>query len=230
MIKYRNYLIGFLLISVNTYADCYLDIGTGHTSGNVSSQEIRNGNSTISKLDKSGSANSLSIGCPISRRIFVSVEYIELSENYALLGDNFSFLGTETKSESKSVGTSISFDLYQSEKIKFSAGAGYGKWESKTPIVQAHWDLSSTPVTLIFENKYHSSNGYTPYAHINLFFFLDRRLSIGIQYNYYHKVGYVEPIIDFDALSIGDLPGSIKVGDSKVSSIEAYLMRLRWSF
>jgi hypothetical protein len=210
-------------MSANTYADCYVNIGKGSTSENVFFQEIRNGNSTFSKLDKSGSATSLGIGCPISERIFVSIEYIDLSENFELLG-------TEADLNSKSLGASISLDLYESEKLKFAVGAGYGKWESKTQIAQARWDFSTTPITLFFENRYHSSDGYTPYAHIDLTYFINSRLSLGIQYNYYHKIGYVEPIIDYDALFIGDIPGAIKVGDSKFSSVEAYLIHLRWSF
>ncbi len=223
MFKYQIYLIGVLLFPGHAYANCYIDIGKGHTSGNVTLQEIQNGSSEFRELDKSGSTESISIGCPVSKGISISIEYLEFSEDFDLFG-------SAIESDSKSFSLSTSFEVYQFEKLNISVGAGYGRWESKTIIPQARWDFTLTPVTLFIEDKTHSSDGYTPYAHINLFHSFNRSLSLGFKFSYYHELGYVEPIIDYDALSTGDIAGALKVGSPKNSSVEIYSIHLRWSF
>ncbi len=223
MIKQQLLLLGVLIIPTHTYANCYIDIGIGDSSGNVTIQKIENGGQTFSKHDKSGSTKSLSIGCSISKRISASIDYVEFLEQFDLLG-------SEIELESYSYGISSSLDLYQSEKVNFAVGAGYGQWKSKPQFQEAHWDFSRTPVVLVIEDKSYSMDGYTPYAYFNLNYSLNKSLSLGIKYSYYNELGYVESIIDLDALSVGDIVGALKPGSSKNSSVEIYSIFFRWSF
>lgn len=223
MIKPQLSFIGLLLIPMYTYANCYIDIGKGDSSGSVTFQEIENGDTTSNELDKSGSTEFLSFGCSISKKISLSIEYVEFSES-------FNFFGSKSELESKNFGISTFINLYQSEKVKFAVGAGYGKWNTRTQIAEARWDFTSTPVTLFIEEKTRSINGYTPYSYVNLIHSFNRNLSLGFKYNYYSELGYIEPILDLDALSIGDLSGALQAGPSKNSSVEIYSLYFRWSF
>lgn len=223
MIKPQIFLSGILLIPALTYANCYIDMGNGDSSGSVTIQTIENGGSTISKHDKSGSINSLSTGCSIAKRISVSIDYVEFSEK-------FDIWGSEKESESYSYGISTSLDLYQYDKVIFAVGAGYGKWNSKTQFPEIYWDFSRTPVLLVLEDKSYSVDGYTPYAYFNLKYSLDKNISLGIKYHYYNEIGYIEPIIDLDALSTGELTRAFRSGPPKKSSVEIYSLYLRWSF
>ncbi|MCU7808506.1 MAG: porin family protein [Candidatus Thiodiazotropha sp. (ex Semelilucina semeliformis)] len=216
---------GFALIfPVTSLAfEGHVELGFGHTRSKPDIENASYGIIDDSSLDKTGDAVHILFGTPITKDLMVEIAYRDFGTTLSDV-DNFWL-----KQETQTYDLQLKYRFFNKGKISLHVAAGITNWHSK--LEQQFWFTSTLdPLWRWGAKTVEKTSDYTPKIGLGLRYMITDRVSIGVQYNYYRRLGDGEKVINREKIPYGDLVGALTGHQPLKFSLETYNLTFGYRF
>lgn len=201
----------------------HLEVGTGTTRSKPNIEYLSDGLMDDSLFDKTGDASHILLGTSIAKDLMVEIGYRDLGTT---LSDVEDFL---LKQETKTYDLQLKYRFFNQGKLSLHVSAGITNWHSK--LEQQFWFTSTLdPLWRWGAKTVEKTSGYTPKFGLGLSYMISDRISIGVKYDYYRRLGNGEEIVDVEKIPYGDLVGALTGHQPLKFSLETYNLTLGYRF
>jgi hypothetical protein len=198
----------------------YIELGLAKSHSNPDINRLSNGIFTSDSLDKRGEAGHISLGTAITENLMAEISYRDFGTT---LSDSDSLM----KQESVSYDLQLKYRFFTQGKWSFHGLFGIANWHSK--LKQELW-LQVNPSLISGAKTEERTLGFSPKLGVGLDYRVTDNLSIGLDYEYYRRLGDGEQMVDQDKLAYGDLVGASTGHAPLKFSQEIYSLNLAYWF
>lgn len=200
--------------------DGYIEIGAANSRSHANIARLSDGIYDSSSFNKDGNATHITLGATVTSHLSGEISYRDFGTT---LSDDNRYV----EQESVSYDIQLKYRFFNQGRLSLHALLGIAHWHSR--LRQEFW-IPLYPHFMWGDKTVNRASGFTPKAGLGLNYAVSENLSVGVQYDYYRRLGEVEEIVDRFMLLIGDLPNAFTGRDPLKFSQETYSLNLTYRF